>query len=95
MKFLRGLFVGLAFGTAMTVGFVTSAGALPSEVVGANHTLRLNGASLELKPYKPAHTDGDLYVFFPKQNVLAVGGAVGEAGRGGCPGPANATGTIS
>jgi cyclase len=23
-----------------------------------------------------AHTDGDLYVYFPKQNVLAVGGAV-------------------
>src|SRR5262245_24445230 len=23
-----------------------------------------------------AHTDGDMYVFFPKQNVLAVGGAV-------------------
>ena len=32
-----------------------------------------------------AHTDGDLYVYFPKQNVLAVGDAVsgrGLAGRG-------------
>ena len=27
-----------------------------------------------------AHTDGDLYVYFPKQNVLAVGGAVSGAG---------------
>jgi glyoxylase-like metal-dependent hydrolase (beta-lactamase superfamily II) len=27
-----------------------------------------------------AHTDGDLYVFFPKQNVLAVGGAVSGQG---------------
>lgn len=27
-----------------------------------------------------AHTDGDLYVFFPNQNVLAVGGAVSGQG---------------
>jgi glyoxylase-like metal-dependent hydrolase (beta-lactamase superfamily II) len=27
-----------------------------------------------------AHTDGDLYVYFPKQNVLAVGGAVSGKG---------------
>jgi cyclase len=27
-----------------------------------------------------AHTDGDLYVYFPKQNVLAVGDAVSGAG---------------
>jgi cyclase len=27
-----------------------------------------------------AHTDGDLYVYFPKQNVLAVGGAVSGQG---------------
>jgi cyclase len=27
-----------------------------------------------------AHTDGDLYVFFPKQNVLAAGGAVSGQG---------------
>jgi glyoxylase-like metal-dependent hydrolase (beta-lactamase superfamily II) len=27
-----------------------------------------------------AHTDGDLYVFFPQQNVLAVGGAVSGQG---------------
>jgi glyoxylase-like metal-dependent hydrolase (beta-lactamase superfamily II) len=27
-----------------------------------------------------AHTDGDLYVFFPEDNVLAVGGAISGAG---------------
>ncbi|HEX6998630.1 MAG TPA: MBL fold metallo-hydrolase [Gammaproteobacteria bacterium] len=27
-----------------------------------------------------AHTDGDIYVFFPEQNVMAVGGAVTGAG---------------
>jgi len=27
-----------------------------------------------------AHTDGDLYVYFPKENILAVGGAVSNQG---------------
>jgi cyclase len=29
-----------------------------------------------------AHTDGDLYVFFPEDNVLAVGGAINGSGAG-------------
>ena len=32
-------------------------GAIPSEVLNANRKLKLSGASIELKPYKPAHTD--------------------------------------
>ena len=32
-------------------------GEIPSEVLNANRKLKLSGASIELKPYKPAHTD--------------------------------------
>jgi glyoxylase-like metal-dependent hydrolase (beta-lactamase superfamily II) len=49
------------------------AGAIPSEVLSANRTLKLNGASLELKPYKPAHTDSDLSVTFAEADILHVG----------------------
>src|SRR5215469_7789775 len=48
------------------------AGAIPSEVLSANRTLKLNGASLELKLYKPAHTDGDLSVTFAEADILHV-----------------------
>src|SRR5262245_58107423 len=48
------------------------AGAIPSEVLSANRTLKLNGTSIELKPYKPAHTDGDLSVTFGDADVLHV-----------------------
>jgi glyoxylase-like metal-dependent hydrolase (beta-lactamase superfamily II) len=49
------------------------AGALPSEVLSTNRTLKLNAASLELKLYKPAHTDGDLSVTFREADILHVG----------------------
>jgi glyoxylase-like metal-dependent hydrolase (beta-lactamase superfamily II) len=48
------------------------AGAIPSELLSANRTLKLNGASLELKLYKPAHTDGDLSVTFGEADILHV-----------------------
>jgi glyoxylase-like metal-dependent hydrolase (beta-lactamase superfamily II) len=48
-------------------------GAIPSEILSANRTLKLNGASLELKLYKPAHTDGDLSVSFGEADILHVG----------------------
>ena len=49
------------------------AGAIPSEVISANRAFKLNGASIELKPYKPAHTDGDLSVTFGEADILHVG----------------------
>jgi glyoxylase-like metal-dependent hydrolase (beta-lactamase superfamily II) len=49
------------------------AGAIPSEVLSANRTLKLNAASLELKLYKPAHTDSDLSVTFGEADILHVG----------------------
>jgi glyoxylase-like metal-dependent hydrolase (beta-lactamase superfamily II) len=51
----------------------SSSGAIPSEVISANHAFKFNGASIELKPYKPAHTDGDLSVTFGEADILHVG----------------------
>jgi glyoxylase-like metal-dependent hydrolase (beta-lactamase superfamily II) len=49
------------------------AGAIPSDALIANRKLKLNSASIELKPYKPAHTDGDLSVTFGEADILHVG----------------------
>ena len=49
------------------------AGAIPSEVFAKEHSLMLNGASIGLKYYGPAHTDGDISVTFAEANVLHVG----------------------
>jgi glyoxylase-like metal-dependent hydrolase (beta-lactamase superfamily II) len=48
-------------------------GAIPSEVFAKEHSLKLNGASIGLKYYGPAHTDGDISVTFAEANVLHVG----------------------
>jgi glyoxylase-like metal-dependent hydrolase (beta-lactamase superfamily II) len=48
-------------------------GAIPSEVLNANRKLKLNGVSIELKPYNPAHTDSDLSVTFGEADILHVG----------------------
>jgi glyoxylase-like metal-dependent hydrolase (beta-lactamase superfamily II) len=48
-------------------------GAIPSEVFDKEHSLKLNGASLGLKHYGGAHTDGDISVTFGEANVLHVG----------------------
>jgi glyoxylase-like metal-dependent hydrolase (beta-lactamase superfamily II) len=48
-------------------------GALPTEVFAEEHQLKLNGASLGLKYYGPAHTDGDISVTFAEANVVHVG----------------------
>ena len=50
-----------------------SAGALPAEVFAKGHQLKLNGASIALKYYGPAHTDSDVSVMFEEANVLHVG----------------------
>lgn len=44
-----------------------------SEVFAQEHSLKLNGASLALKYYGPAHTDGDISVTFAEANVIHVG----------------------
>lgn len=49
------------------------AGAIPSEVFENEKTLKLNGQTIELKHYAPAHTDSDISVMFSEVNVLHTG----------------------
>jgi glyoxylase-like metal-dependent hydrolase (beta-lactamase superfamily II) len=49
------------------------AGAIPTEVVSADKTLSLNGATIAVKYYGPAHTDGDLSLYFTEADVLHTG----------------------
>ena len=48
-------------------------GGIPSEVFAAEHTLKLNGATIRLKCYRPAHTDSDISVTFGEADVLHAG----------------------
>ena len=45
---------------------------IPSEVFAKEHKLKLNGASIDLKYYGPAHTDSDISVTFAEANVVHV-----------------------
>jgi glyoxylase-like metal-dependent hydrolase (beta-lactamase superfamily II) len=51
----------------------SASGAIPSEVFAAEHSLRLNGASIALKHYRPAHTDSDISVTFAEADILHAG----------------------
>jgi glyoxylase-like metal-dependent hydrolase (beta-lactamase superfamily II) len=46
------------------------AGALPTEVFSGDKTLTLNGTTLALKHYGPAHTDSDISVTFQEPDIL-------------------------
>lgn len=48
-------------------------GALPTEVLRDRKTLQVNGATIHLQYYGPAHTDGDISVHFSDADVLHVG----------------------
>jgi glyoxylase-like metal-dependent hydrolase (beta-lactamase superfamily II) len=50
-----------------------AAAALPVVTFEQPVNIHLNGENVELLPVRPAHTDGDLLVRFPKHDVLAVG----------------------
>jgi glyoxylase-like metal-dependent hydrolase (beta-lactamase superfamily II) len=45
---------------------------IPSEVFADEHTLKLNGLTIALKHYGPAHTDSDISVTFAEANVVHV-----------------------
>jgi glyoxylase-like metal-dependent hydrolase (beta-lactamase superfamily II) len=47
-------------------------GGIPSEVFASEHNLKLNGASIDLKYYGPAHTDSDISVTFAEANIVHV-----------------------
>ena len=48
-------------------------GALPTEIVTQDRKLHVNGTTLVLKHYPPAHTDSDLSVEFTDADILHVG----------------------
>ena len=47
--------------------------AIPADVFDEERTLKLNGTSIALKYYGPAHTDGDISVYFTDADVFHVG----------------------
>jgi cyclase len=51
-------------------------GALPSDTIYTTAELSFGDESLQYGYLEQAHTDGDIYVFFRKANVLAGGGVV-------------------
>lgn len=48
------------------------AGAIPPEVFDDEQTLKLNGTTIALKHYAPAHTDSDISVHFTDSDILHV-----------------------
>ncbi len=48
------------------------AGGIPGEVFAEERSLQLNGLTLALKHYGPAHTDSDISVSFAEANVVHV-----------------------
>lgn len=46
---------------------------IPSEVFASDHSLSLNGETIGLKYYGPAHTDGDISVTFAEADIVHVG----------------------
>ncbi|HWY41438.1 MAG TPA: MBL fold metallo-hydrolase [Chthoniobacterales bacterium] len=49
------------------------AGAIPTDVFNTDKTLQLNGATIVLKHYGPAHTDGDISAYFVEADVFHTG----------------------
>jgi glyoxylase-like metal-dependent hydrolase (beta-lactamase superfamily II) len=47
-------------------------GALPTKILTADETLHLNGSTLALKKYSPAHTDSDISVEFADADIIHV-----------------------
>ena len=56
-----------------TLPFSTPQGALPTKVFKTDEKLHLNGTTMELKYYPPAHTDSDVSVAFVDAEILHVG----------------------
>ena len=48
------------------------AGALPTVLFDAEHTLQFNGSSIHMRKFPPAHTNSDISVYFPHADVLHV-----------------------
>jgi len=50
--------------------------ALPNEIIYDSGTLQMGDEEVRYGYLLQAHTDGDIYVFFPKSNVLVTGGLI-------------------
>jgi glyoxylase-like metal-dependent hydrolase (beta-lactamase superfamily II) len=66
------------------IGFTSRAAALPpaarpTKIVRADGSLDFGGQQIDYGYMPAAHTDGDLYVFIPKLNLLAVGGVLSSS----------------
>lgn len=48
------------------------AGALPTKLFNSEQTLHVNGATLSLEYYSPAHTDSDISVHFTDDDIIHV-----------------------
>lgn len=48
-------------------------GGVPDDVFATTRSLKLNGASIMLKYYGPAHTDGDISVTFAEADIVHLG----------------------
>ena len=53
-----------------------AADALPGKTYKSSMTLKVKGVTAQLKHPRPAHTDGDTYVYFKDANVLSTGDTV-------------------
>jgi cyclase len=47
--------------------------ALPQQTFAQTHKIMMNGESVSLVHFPPAHTDSDIYIHFEKANVLQTG----------------------
>lgn len=47
--------------------------ALPTIIFRDEHKLKFNGTEIQMKYYKPSHTDCDIAVYFPGADILHVG----------------------
>jgi glyoxylase-like metal-dependent hydrolase (beta-lactamase superfamily II) len=54
--------------------------ALPNKTFYDRDALTVDGERIEYGYMLQAHTDGDIYVFFPKSNVLVIGDVISGAG---------------
>jgi cyclase len=54
--------------------------ALPNKTFYDKDAIKVNGERIEYGYMLQAHTDGDIYVFFPKANVLVIGDVISGAG---------------
>jgi cyclase len=63
----------LAAGNERTRDKPAAPDALPIVIFSGETTLHLNGEEIRLLALSPAHTDGDVVVFFKQANVVAMG----------------------